>query len=303
MVNSLKKPGRLLFANWGMNLDEVPLDQLDHYIAVENYLTDDEEPPPDATNIETVKGYLEAFNHLCEVKEWKRASEIAVIRCDISPHQELHIQLKIWGYSREIIELYSRLLGKLSPEVDVIFRNSWGNVYYSLGKYQLAIDYHQQSLAIALEIGDLLIEGTAMGNLGNTYNSLGQYQQAIDYHQQCLAIARQIGHSEGEGAALSNLGNAYNSLGLYQQAIDYLQQSLVIVQEIGARLMEGTALVNLGNTYNFLGQYQQAIDYYQQSLAIVQENGARLGEGTTLGNLGNVYRSLGQYHRAIISRV
>ncbi|WP_279605218.1 tetratricopeptide repeat protein [Aetokthonos hydrillicola] len=32
-----------------------------------------------------------------------------------------------------------------------------------------------------------------MSNLGNAYYSLGRYQQAIQFHQQSLNIAREIG--------------------------------------------------------------------------------------------------------------
>ncbi len=49
------------------------------------------------------------------------------------------------------------------------------------------------------EIGDRQGEATSLGNLGNAYNSLGQYQQAIDFHQQSLEIAWEIGDRQGEG--------------------------------------------------------------------------------------------------------
>ena len=74
-----------------------------------------------------------------------------------------------------------------------------------------------------------------MGGIGLAYQSLGQYQQAIEFHQQSLNIAREIGNRFGEGSALGNIGNAYQSLGQYQQAIEFHQQSLNIAREIGDR--------------------------------------------------------------------
>ena len=174
-----------------------------------------------------------------------------------------------------------------------------GNAYGSLGQYQLAIDYHQQALTIAREIGDRGGEGNSLVNLGSAYNSLGQYQQAIDYHQQALTIAREIGDRYGEGNALGSLGIAYLFLGQYQQAIDYYQQHLTIARDIGDRRGEGSALGNLGIAYYSLGQYQLAIDYNQQHLTIAREIGDRGGEGIALVNLGSAYNSLGQYQQAI----
>lgn len=105
----------MLFACWNINLDEVLLEQLDHYIAVENYLTEDDELPPNATNLEQISGYQEAFHHLCEVAAWEKASEILFTNLNTSTNEELHEQLSTWGYYREQTHLYNRLLDKLSP--------------------------------------------------------------------------------------------------------------------------------------------------------------------------------------------
>ncbi|KPQ32735.1 MAG: hypothetical protein HLUCCO16_19630 [Phormidium sp. OSCR] len=174
-----------------------------------------------------------------------------------------------------------------------------GNVYNSLGQYERAIDFYEQSLAITREIGDRAGEGNALSNLGNVYNSLGQYERAIDFYEQSLTIAREIGDRAGEGRVLGNLGVAYLNQGQYERAIDFYEQRLEIAREIGDRAGEGSALGNLGNVYDSLGQYERAIDFYEQSLAITREIGDRAGEGSALGNLGNAYYSLGQYERAI----
>ena len=171
--------------------------------------------------------------------------------------------------------------------------------YDSVGDYAKAIEYSQQSLAIAREIKDRRKEGLALGYLGVAYHSLGDYAKAIEYAQQHLAIAREIKDRLGEGAALANLGNAYCFLGDYAKAIEYLQQSLVIAREINDRKMEGGVLGNLGLTYHYLGNHAKAIEYIQQSLAIAREIKDREGEGNALGNLGLAYAYLGNYAKAI----
>ncbi len=44
--------------------------------------------------------------------------------------------------------------------------------------------------------------------MGNAYYSLGNYAKAIEYHEQTLAIAREIKDHLGEGKSLNNLGLA-----------------------------------------------------------------------------------------------
>jgi tetratricopeptide (TPR) repeat protein len=261
------------------------------------------QPAPDAENLETVRGYLEAFDHYCEVEDWEAVKNIAWTRLGTPTQEYLCWQLGTWGYFREKVLFHSKQLD-LAQKMKDTQEISWalsnlGNAYDSLGNYERAIDYHQQSLVIKREISDRRGEGNSLGNLGNAFYSLSNYEQAINYYQQHLAIAREIGDRLGEGNALGNLGSAYHSLGNYEQAIDYHQQSLAIAREIGDRLGESHALGNLGNVYNSLSNYERAIDYHQQSLVIKREIGNRQGEGNSLGNLGNAHYSLGNYERAI----
>jgi tetratricopeptide (TPR) repeat protein len=261
------------------------------------------EPAFDASNLERVRGYLEAFDHYCEVKDWQAAQAIAWTSLDTPTQEYLCWQLGTWGYYWEQIPLYRKLLeisrktGDRQGQGAVL--SDLGTIYHSLGKYQQAIDYHQQSLTIAREIGHRQGQGAVLGNLGSVYHRLGDYQQAIDYHQQHLTISRDVGDRQGEGSALGGLGNAYHSLGDYQQAINYYQQHLTISREIGDPNGEGNTLGGLGNAYHSLGDYQQAINYYQQWLTIARDIGDRQGEGNALGGLGNAYHSLGDYQQAI----
>jgi len=70
------------------------------------------------------------------------------------------------------------------------------------------------------------------------YGALGQYETAIDYLEQSLAIAQKIGHREAEGVALSHLGAVYSALRQYETAIDYLERSLAILEEIKPPMAE-----------------------------------------------------------------
>ncbi len=89
-------------------------------------------------------------------------------------------------------------------------------------------------------------EGIHLGNLGNAYSDLGEPRKAIEYHEQALKIAREIGDRRGEGAGLGNLGSAYSDLGEPRKAIEYYEQALKIAREIGDRRGEGNHLGNLG---------------------------------------------------------
>lgn len=120
------------------------------------------------------------------------------------------------------------------------------------------------------------------------------YNQAIQYQNESLALAKANRDRYGEAQALGNLGNIYSALSDSQRALDYQQQSLLIAQEIRDRLQEAQALLNIGTAYSYLGNYSKALGYHEQSLVIVQELRVRLGEGIALNNLGDALLHLNQ---------
>ncbi|MGB8687552.1 MAG: tetratricopeptide repeat protein, partial [Microcoleus sp.] len=112
-----------------------------------------------------------------------------------------------------------------------------GNAYYSLGQFQRAIAFHEQSLEIKREIGDRQGEANSLGNLGNAYDSLGQYQRAIAFHEQYLEIEREIGDRVGESIALNNLGNALLKTNKLAEAESQLRASIEIYETLLSELV------------------------------------------------------------------
>lgn len=156
-------------------------------------------------------------------------------------------------------------------------------------EYSKAIEYFQQSLAIAREIKYRRGEAFALSNIANVYLSQEEYAKAIEYFQESFMIFREIKNRRGEGNTLGNIGNAYFFQGEYAKAIEYLKQSLTIAREIKNRNGEGGFLSNIGNAYHAQGKYGKAIEFYQQSLTIARQIKDRSLEGNALGNIGNAY--------------
>ena len=137
------------------------------------------EPEPDASNLEQVRGYLEAFHHLCEISAWQSASQILFTSTKTGKAKKLHEQLRSWGYDSEQIELYSRILGKLNLDLDCLCLWGLGGAYCHLGQVQKALGYHTQHLELAHKIGNKLAEAQALSGLVGVYFLLEQHQSAF----------------------------------------------------------------------------------------------------------------------------
>jgi DNA-binding SARP family transcriptional activator/tetratricopeptide (TPR) repeat protein len=183
--------------------------------------------------------------------------------------------------------------------VEALALDHLGLVYGQQGDYQQAVDHHQQALTICRETGERIVEALALSGLGFVHWQQGRYQQAVDHHQQALTICREIGFRAGEALALTHLGFIHGQQGRYQQAVDHHQQALTIGREIGNPIVEALVLTHLGLAYGQQGDYQQAVDHHQRALTIGRETGFRAVEALALTHLGLAYGQQGDYQQAV----
>ncbi|NJO40225.1 MAG: hypothetical protein HC865_06020 [Cyanobacteria bacterium RU_5_0] len=87
MTTTLAPSGELILTELGIDPRNLRVDfptreMRLQYRAIANWLTD-YTPKSDATNLEKVKGLLEAFYHLCNVKDWEKAKTTAILSMEI----------------------------------------------------------------------------------------------------------------------------------------------------------------------------------------------------------------------------
>ena len=298
-------PGEWMLANLGIDLAapefrEIPPCKRAQYRAVKNWLTK-YKPKWDASNLEKVRGYLEAFHHFCEVEDWERASKIIEINLDTPNNTELHNPLITWGYYREVIDLYSRLLGNLDPASDAVCFLGLGKVYHYLGNYDQAISYYKESLSRMLKIGDSLGVGKVRGSMGNTYLAIKEYELAISCYEECLVISRETNNQENIGVTLGNIGTIYFVLEKYNTAINYAEQHFKIAEKIGDLEGIGIALTNWGNALFKLGHHLEAHKKFLRASEIFKQNGDLRSEALICYNLAIFQAVLGNIPLAIES--
>jgi tetratricopeptide (TPR) repeat protein len=156
--------------------------------AIVNWLTR-YPPPAEGPNLEQVRGYLEAFYHLCEIEEWQRALSLMLHKLDTPAQAQLHYQLKLWGYLPEQMKLYKALVDHVEPQWQGRLLQFLGAVSQSQGNYDQAQTYCDRSLEIFQTVGDPVDRGMVLSHLGEICYALGDYAAAIDYQEQWLAIA------------------------------------------------------------------------------------------------------------------
>ena len=152
-------------------------------------------------------------------------------------------------------------------------RTTWAFATASLGQTARAIDYHEQYLAIARELGDRRGEGCMPQQPGLMLQRLGQTARAIDYHEQALAISREVGDRRGEGITLATWAPATAPWARRPAPSSYHEQGLAIAREVGDRLGQGHSLSRLAGLSIDEGRHDDAIRYAVDAVRIGEETG------------------------------
>jgi tetratricopeptide (TPR) repeat protein len=79
---------------------------------------------------------------------------------------------------------------------------------------------------------DLQTQAESLNNLGRVYRRLGRYQEAINCHQDSLTLSRKVNDRHIQVEALRDLGDALRKSGRTQQARATWQEALGICEAL-----------------------------------------------------------------------
>jgi tetratricopeptide (TPR) repeat protein len=174
-----------------------------------------------------------------------------------------------------------------------------GYLHGQQGRYEQAVDCHQQALALASDVGSVYLQSWALMGIGLAYSDQGRLWESVPYYEQASALAREQGDKSWDEAQIgSNLSYTYIQLGRYQQAEQLLRGHLRLFRERGDMSALAYALNSLGSACAEQGRYQEAADYLREALATAREVGDRRAEAYALTILGRVCHRQGRYDQA-----
>ena len=191
-----------------------------------------------------------------------------------------------------------------------------GDVFFSLGRYEDAVQQFQRSLDLDHNSDETLRLLAAayekQGKLGdaeqayrkavslrpnywNVYNAFGAfYYNQARYGDAAAMFQKAITLAPSNFRAYSNLGGIYLLLGRYQEAVDALKQSNTLRPSF-------ESYGNLGAAYFYMRRYEDSVDNLQQALKIDDKDWLNWGNlGDTLYQIpARRTDSLAAYEKAI----
>ncbi len=181
-------------------------------------------------------------------------------------------------------------------KIDVLLKISENTRSYAP---ELSLEFAQQSLKNATDLGDTLLMLLSLKNLGLTFYSTNDLESSLDYFTRILMIQQQREDKQGIASAYNNIGIIYDELKRYPTALDFYHRSLEIKQKLGDYSTITNTITNIGFLYNKINNPDNAYEYFNMALIIDEQQKDTLGIFSTLNNIGLYYFHQQQYDSAL----
>ncbi len=177
--------------------------------------------------------------------------------------------------------------------------NSLGSLYWTMKEPQKSVEYLDQALALAPQVGSVATMASLMINRANALTDLARTDQALADYQDALRLSRAAGLIESETVVLINLADHYLRLRQFDLASTYAKQALSIAEKTGSKASGAIARANLGFAMAGQGNLRGGVPHINAAIAIYHDTGARADEEGLLAELSEMYEKAGLHRDAL----
>ncbi|CAF1413395.1 unnamed protein product [Didymodactylos carnosus] len=199
---------------------------------------------------------------------------------------------------------YQRLLDTVSSSHNIsLLANCYtglGVIAFSEDNYLLALEYHNQALAIRLaDLSNHVGIGNNYHSLGAIHGKMHHYEVAIEYYIKALKLWSKSFPDYNHlmfAWSYGRIGQIYRMKKQCDTALNYLEKALQIMMQILPHYHPDTSWIyfNLGLVYHDKGEYTMALSNYKRALTVAAKT-----LPTNHLHLVRVYRCLGLVYECI----
>jgi diguanylate cyclase (GGDEF)-like protein len=177
--------------------------------------------------------------------------------------------------------------------------NSLGTLYWTMKEPKKSVEYLDQALALAPQVGSVATMTSLKINRANALTDLARPDHALADYQDALRLSRTAGLIESETVVLINLADHYLRLRQFDLASTYAKQALSRAEKTGSKANRAIARANLGLAMAGQGNLRGGVPHIHAAIAIYHDTGARADEEGLLEELSEMYEKAGLYRDAL----
>ncbi len=201
------------------------------------------------------------------------------------------------------IESYQKAI-QISEELDSLRLKGLtlmrvGNIYFSMGRFDIAKTKMDAALSIFRAKKLRLNEGQALGNLGNVNMMLGQNELALDNYKTAYQIAKDAKDESLEIGMGFSISYYHLISGNGEAALPFINRSLEYNSKEGNKKEIAMSYGNLGYAYSLMGEYEKAFENYQHCVDTAQKYEFTRVESDTYKDISETYKKSGDYKKSM----
>jgi len=124
----------------------------------------------------------------------------------------------------------------------------------------------REAVELAHRSRDPYLVARALSTLGTRRRSTSRYDEAVPWYEQSLAVSDQNGFRFISAIGRHNLGICYFRIGDYDKALDLFSRADREYAEVGDLVGQGKVSGDIGNVYLRRGEFARAISVYRKAL-------------------------------------
>lgn len=197
----------------------------------------------------------------------------------------------------KVQEFYQKSLDAYGDLGDKKGFSSVATLYYRLGKYEKALVNYRKSLETSMQLGDTVKTTMLLGNVGDVYQSLGNYDVALDYYNQMYDLLKKKefvskeSRSSDISLALTKIADTYFYTEKFRQAALHYQMLYDRNKLDGSKHGMALALNNLALSFFAEKELGKAEKAYQEAINLNEEISDNYGLSVAMLNMARLYES------------
>ncbi len=171
-----------------------------------------------------------------------------------------------------------------------------GDVHLDQGNAELAVYYHEKSVAMFRELGNSIMVSVKLNNLAISYDLMGRYERALDVYRENLALMERLAYTRGIVVSRMNIAGVLIDLGRDEEAAQILGDLLPMFEGVDDPDSRANVLRHLAGIAERRGDLSRAIEH---ALAATVERSDEIKDFYLSRALaGRLYRKLGRFAEA-----
>lgn len=250
-----------------------------------------EESPPDLLQ-DSLEQFLEARFHHHRAGDLD--GEIAALAdgCGI---------LTRWGDYGRLKQLYRETLERVptGSQEHIGMQQELGNVAFSQGSFDEALDGYRKALRGAQERGDRPALADARHQIGMVHQSRGFYDEAVTWYKQALEIYKGLEDWSSVGGSYHQLGNVAYLRQQLEDALSWYEQALAIFERLEQEDRISDTYHQLGMVAYDRGNHDEAETWFRRSVEIDEDMEEQVGRAASYHHLGLLAEERDSYTEAL----